>query len=91
MPGFLIGRWAVQQVCNVLLHFQATAGLLQPHAADQAAPLWNRELSTVASGWPKKLIGVLAAQFFGRPPAQGLYDPTWLKLVRTCGCQFERE
>ncbi len=54
VPGFLIGRWAVQEVSNVLLHFQATAGLLQPHAADQAAPLWNRELSTVASGWPKK-------------------------------------
>ena len=74
VPGFLIGRWAVQEVSNVLLHFQATASFVQPHAADQAAPLWNRELSTVASGWPKKLIGVLAALFFGRRPVQGLYE-----------------
>jgi len=74
VPGFFVGRWVVQEVSNVLLHFQATASLVQPHAAGQGAPLWNRELSTLASGWPKKLIGVLSALFFGRRPAQGLYE-----------------
>ncbi len=53
VPGFFVGRWVVQEVSNVLLHFQATASLVQPHAPGQGAPLWNRELSTLASGWPR--------------------------------------
>lgn len=74
MPGFFAGELIVH-VLSPLLHHITTEG-----TGTESTLVTIR--NTVTEGLPDKIIGILAATFFGRQAVKGIYDRSQLWFVK---------
>lgn len=70
IPGFLLGRWMVNEISFLYEQSQ----VLNMTLGDVAPSLDQRMRENMTADWPQKLMGFGAAFLFGRHVAKGVYD-----------------